>query len=78
MSNRFTNPSMVFLGSQALASSADDIARLGKKALVVTGSSAIKTGSFQHLCELLHVHDASIYYTTQKESKKPCVTRVHR
>ena len=33
---------------------------------------------FGQLSKNYHVHDASIYYTTQKESKKPCVIRVHR
>lgn len=57
MANKFRLPEVTFIGENALLSAEEEIAKLGKKALIVSGSSMIKQGHVKTLQEMLEGHD---------------------
>ncbi len=54
MANKFMIPEMVYMGNEALKMAIDEIVKLGKKALVVTGNSMIRQGHVSELQALLY------------------------
>lgn len=59
MTRKFTMPGTVWLGENALRSAGDDICKLGKRALVVTGNAMVRQGHIKKLTELLEKHQVN-------------------
>ena len=56
MANKFRLPEVTFIGENALAAAEEEIAKLGKKALIVAGRSMIRQGHVSAIQEMLERH----------------------